>query len=60
MSVTDALPTGLQLVSAEGTGWACAEASGTVTCDLAGPLAPETTAETITLTVLVLPALITR
>lgn len=37
--VTDPLPSGLSYVSAAGTGWTCAEASGTVSCTLAGSLA---------------------
>lgn len=31
-TVTDVLPAGLNYVSAAGTGWSCANASGTVTC----------------------------
>lgn len=37
--VTDPLPSGLTYVSGGGTGWTCAEAAGTVTCQLAGTLA---------------------
>jgi uncharacterized repeat protein (TIGR01451 family)/LPXTG-motif cell wall-anchored protein len=53
--VTDTLPAGLSYAgasSAAGT-WTCAEAGGTVTCELAGVLAPGATAEPIELTVTV-------
>ena len=56
VEVTDALPTGLDFVSADGAGWTCVEASRTVTCDLAGPLTSDTDAAPITLTVHVLAA----
>ena len=54
VSVTDVLPSSLTFVSATGTGWACGETAGTVTCDLATPLAPGASAEPITVTVTVL------
>ena len=38
--VQDQLPTGLTFVSAGGTGWVCANASGLVTCDFSGSIAP--------------------
>ena len=47
--VTDDLPTGLDYVSATGTGWSCAEAARTVTCQLAAPLAGGDTADPIEL-----------
>ena len=56
VSVTDTLPVGLEFVSATGTDWTCAAVDADVTCDLTGPLAPDTSAEPITLTVNVLPA----
>ena len=34
--VKDLLPTGMTLVSATGTNWACANASGTITCNFSG------------------------
>ncbi|GGO79195.1 DUF11 domain-containing protein [Nocardioides deserti] len=45
--VTDVLPSGLDLVSATGAGWTCAEVAGEVRCTLAGPLAPGTSAPPI-------------
>jgi uncharacterized repeat protein (TIGR01451 family) len=55
--VTDDLPAGLQYVDAVGDDWDCSEASGTVTCELAGALAPGAAhATTITLTVTVVRA----
>jgi uncharacterized repeat protein (TIGR01451 family) len=39
ITVTDVLPAGLTFVSAGGTGWSCANASGTVTCTHPGPIA---------------------
>jgi uncharacterized repeat protein (TIGR01451 family) len=53
ITVTDTLPAGLSYVSATGTGWTCANSSGTVTCTMPGPLANATNAPAITLTVLV-------
>jgi uncharacterized repeat protein (TIGR01451 family) len=53
VTVTDTLPAGLSFVSASGTGWTCANASGTVTCTMAGPLAGSTNAPAITLNVTV-------
>jgi uncharacterized repeat protein (TIGR01451 family)/fimbrial isopeptide formation D2 family protein len=50
VSVRDTLPTGLTYVSADGgPGWTCTydDASRTVTCDLAGPLQPDTDAAAI-------------
>ena len=41
--VQDQLPTGLTFVSAGGTGWVCANASGLVTCDFSGSIAPSGT-----------------
>ncbi|MFZ2501925.1 MAG: isopeptide-forming domain-containing fimbrial protein [Nocardioides sp.] len=49
ISVTDTLPTGLAFVSAEGAGWECAEAAGTITCT-GGEMAVDET-DTITVTV---------
>jgi uncharacterized repeat protein (TIGR01451 family) len=54
VSVTDAVPATLTYVSATGTGWTCGESGGTVTCDLATPLAPGASAEPITVVVTVL------
>lgn len=54
--VTDTLPTGLDYVSADGTDWTCSAAGRDVTCELAGPLDPNTDAAAITLTVMVQPA----
>jgi uncharacterized repeat protein (TIGR01451 family)/fimbrial isopeptide formation D2 family protein len=45
--LVDTLPAGLTYVSADGTGWTCAEASGVVTCDLGSPLAPGATADPV-------------
>jgi uncharacterized repeat protein (TIGR01451 family) len=53
VTVTDTLPAGLSFVSASGTGWTCANSSGTVTCTMAGPLAVSTNAPVITLNVTV-------
>jgi len=53
ITVTDTLPTGLTYVSATGTGWACSNSSGTVTCTRAGPVTSGTTLPAITLTVAV-------
>ena len=50
--VSDAIPTGLEFVDATGSGWACVEASGTLTCERAS-LASGATAPAITLTVAV-------
>lgn len=52
---TDTLPTGLEFVSAGGTGWSCGETDGAVTCAFAAPLAPDEAAPTITVVVLVRP-----
>ena len=55
--VTDTLPEGEMLVSAEGSGWTCAGATAgassqpTVTCSLRGTLAPATAAPVISLVV---------
>jgi len=38
-TITDPLPNGLSFVSATGAGWACAAASGVVTCTHADPIA---------------------
>jgi uncharacterized repeat protein (TIGR01451 family) len=52
-TVVDVLPTGLTYVSATGTGWTCANASGTVTCTSSTVIAAGgTNANAITLTVL--------
>lgn len=48
--VTDPLPTGLDFRSATGDGWTCSEADATVTCTLAGTLAPGADSTAITLT----------
>jgi uncharacterized repeat protein (TIGR01451 family) len=53
ITVSDVLPAGLSYVSATGTGWACSNASGTVTCTRAGPVTNGTTLPAITLTVAV-------
>jgi uncharacterized repeat protein (TIGR01451 family) len=53
ITVTDTLPAGLSYVSAAGTGWACSNSSGTVTCTRAGPVTSGTTLPVITLTVAV-------
>jgi len=41
ITVTDTLPTGLSLASANGSGWSCSAAGSTLTCANSGPLAPE-------------------
>ena len=51
ITVTDTLPTGLGFVSANGTGWACANAAGTVTCTTASVINPAASAPAITLVV---------
>ena len=57
ITVTDTLPEGEMLVSAEGSGWTCAGATAgassqpTVTCSLRGTLAPATAAPVISLVV---------
>jgi uncharacterized repeat protein (TIGR01451 family) len=53
ITVSDTLPAGLSYVSATGTGWTCANSSGTVTCTRAGPVTSGTTLPAITLTVAV-------
>ncbi len=53
VSVSDPLPAGLSYVSADGPGWTCAEAAATITCDLAGVLAPGASAAPITVVVTV-------
>lgn len=55
ITVTDALPDGLALVAVTGSGWACADASGTVTCVLESGLAAGASS-TIRVVVDVLPA----
>jgi uncharacterized repeat protein (TIGR01451 family) len=50
ITVTDTLPTGLNYISAAGSGWTCNAVSKTVTCTNPGPLAP-TGSSSITLTV---------
>lgn len=52
LTVTDTLPAGLTFVSAAGTGWTCSNSSGTVTCTRTTPIAANTAAPPITLTVL--------
>ena len=54
--VTDALPSGLELVSATGPGWTCAPLTRTVTCTLTGTLPPRETAAAITVVTDVTPA----
>jgi len=54
VTVTDALPAGLQLDSASGTGWTCTDVGQDLTCDLAGPLIASASAPEITVTVKVL------
>ncbi|HEY0173247.1 MAG TPA: DUF11 domain-containing protein, partial [Pyrinomonadaceae bacterium] len=53
ITVRDVLPAGLTYVSAAGTGWTCANASGTVTCTRPGSVTSGTTLPAITLTVAV-------
>ncbi|MCC6931569.1 MAG: DUF11 domain-containing protein [Gemmatimonadaceae bacterium] len=53
ITVTDVLPAGLTYVSANGTGWSCAFAAGTLTCTAPGPLAGGSSLNAITLTVAV-------
>ena len=55
VQVTDDLPAGLTLVSADGTDWTCTEAARVVTCDLAGTLAAGADAAPISLVVTVEP-----
>ena len=50
LSMTDQLPVGVAFVSATGTGWACSQAAGLVTCTRA-TLATGVTAPTITINV---------
>ncbi|MDT5158914.1 MAG: large repetitive protein [Acidobacteriota bacterium] len=50
ITVTDTLPAGLTSFTASGTGWTCANSSGTITCTMAGPLATGTNAPAITVT----------
>jgi uncharacterized repeat protein (TIGR01451 family) len=54
ITVTDTLPTGLQYVSATGTGWTCGASGQVVTCTRPGPLNIGATAPAITLGVNVL------
>ena len=54
ITVRDTLPTGLQYVSAAGTGWTCGASGQLVTCTRPGPLNIGATAPVITLTVNVL------
>ena len=56
ITVVDTLPTGLQFVSATGTGWSCSQASQLVTCTSAEPLAIGAAAAPISVVVDVLPA----
>lgn len=53
VTVTDTLPNGLTYVSATGTNWTCANASGTVTCTNPNAVASGTSLPAITLTVAV-------
>lgn len=53
VTVTDTLPGGLSYVAASGAGWACAQASGTVTCTRSSALAAGASYPSIGLTVLV-------
>ncbi|HEX8503347.1 MAG TPA: hypothetical protein VF659_22375 [Pyrinomonadaceae bacterium] len=53
VTVRDALPAGLTYVSATGTGWACANAGGVVTCTSPGSVTSGTTLPAITLNVTV-------
>ncbi len=52
-TVTDVLPAGETYVLASGTGWACGNASGTVTCTSTGSIASGNSFPAITLTVAV-------
>jgi len=52
--VSDTLPAGLQYVAATGTGWTCATADQTVSCDLNTSLASGGSADPITVTATVL------
>ncbi len=54
--VVDTLPEGLTPVSATGDDWTCDEDGQELTCVLGSPLAPDTDAPPITVTVLVEPA----
>lgn len=51
VKVTDAVPNGLDVVDAMGSGWSCSVTGQNVACDLSGSLAPGTTAAPITVTV---------
>ncbi len=54
--VTDTVPDGLTLVSADGTGWSCTVAAPTLTCTLTSPLGAATTADPITVVTTVQPS----
>ncbi|WP_127479634.1 LPXTG cell wall anchor domain-containing protein [Nocardioides pantholopis] len=54
--VTDRLPAGLTLVTADGPGWSCADAGALVTCTAGRPLAPAATAAPVTVVAAVTPA----
>jgi uncharacterized repeat protein (TIGR01451 family) len=50
VQVTDSLPANTTFNSFSGTDWSCQASSGVVTCDLAGTLAGNTAAPTLTIT----------
>lgn len=52
-TITDELPAGLTYVTAAGDGWECAEDEGEVVCEHAAPIAAESAAEPVQLTVAV-------
>ncbi|MBN8867751.1 MAG: PKD domain-containing protein [Solirubrobacterales bacterium] len=52
IQITDTVPTGLSIVSANGAGWTCAIAAPDVTCDHTGPLAADAAAAPIALKVM--------
>lgn len=54
VSISDDLPAGLEYVSASGTGWTCANAGRSVSCDLDDPLASGASAAPIMVVVTVL------
>ena len=50
ITITDPLPSGLNFVSATGSGWTCSNASGTVTCTYSGTVASGVTMSSVSLT----------
>jgi len=49
ITVTDTLPAGMSYASSSGTGWACSASGQTVTCTSKTALAPNATAQTLTI-----------